>query len=87
MKESQIQKQILDYLNSLLYCWAIKVISANERGTPDILCSYNGMFYAFEVKVPTNGLSKIQEAQHKRIKKAGAKVYIVSSVEEVKATL
>lgn len=49
-KESLIQMDILKYLNSLPMCKAIKVMSANEAGTPDIFCVYRGVPLIIEVK-------------------------------------
>ncbi len=42
--ESKIQKEILDYLNGLPFTVAWKVMQANERGVPDILCCLCGLF-------------------------------------------
>ena len=41
--EQQIQKQILDYLSSLPNTYAVKIISANRSGIPDILTFQGGV--------------------------------------------
>jgi len=49
-KESLIQYDILKYLNGLPNCKAVKILKANEEGTPDIFCCYRGMAIVLEVK-------------------------------------
>ncbi|MDD4987200.1 MAG: hypothetical protein PHQ43_15795 [Dehalococcoidales bacterium] len=82
MKESRLQKKILDYLNSLEYCVAYKIIQANERGVPDIMAVLRGHPMFFEVKV-NSPLSAVQRYQADRLMRAGATVHIVYSVQEV----
>jgi hypothetical protein len=82
--ESYIQKQILQFLRSLPWCRPFKIIAANERGVPDIICCLNGRFIAFEVKRPGAKPTQLQDVQHQRIVSAGGKVHIVTSLDEVK---
>jgi len=49
-EEGKIQKKILDYLNGLDCCKAVKVMEANEAGTPDIACCWRGRMVMLEVK-------------------------------------
>ena len=56
-------------------------------GLPDIICCYRGRFVAFEVKVPGNKLTKLQETMIMKIEAAEGKAYKVTSVEEVKSIL
>lgn len=65
----------------------MKVINCNKNGTPDILASYKGQFYAFEVKTPTGRVAPIQTYQHEQIAQAGGVVSVVRSVDEVKEVL
>jgi Holliday junction resolvase len=58
-----LQSKILKYLEGLDHCWAVKVISSNKRGCPDILCCYRGMFLAIEVKEGSGRATAIQKAQ------------------------
>lgn len=83
MSESKIQSDILAYLRTLPNCKPIKIIAANERGIPDILCCYKGRFVAFEVKQPGKQLEPIQLAQAAEIIKAGGECFLVRSVKEV----
>jgi hypothetical protein len=68
--ESQIQKEILDLLNRLPYTVAWKVMQANERGVPDILCCFCGLFVGIEIKRPGGKLTTIQSIQGGRIARA-----------------
>ncbi len=82
MKESQLQKKILDYLNSLEHCVAYKIIQANERGVPDIVATLRGRALFFEVKVDSP-VSKVQQYQVARLVRAGATAHIVHSIQAV----
>jgi Holliday junction resolvase len=83
MLESSIQKKISNYLSGLPDCWNVKVMSANKRGTPDILAVINGRFVAIEVKTEKGKASAIQQAQIRRIQQAGGVAFIAKSVDEV----
>ena len=87
MKEAVIQLKILKYLNSLPGCWAIKVISANQRGVPDIVGCCRGQFIALEVKSKGNKPSTIQQAQLKAIEAAGGIAAVVTSLQAVQALI
>lgn len=76
--ETAIQKEILDLLNGLPYTVAWKVMQANERGVPDVLCCHNGRFIGIEVKKPGGKLSAIQIEQGKRIQDAKG-IWIVTN--------
>jgi len=82
--ESKIQKEILDYLNGLPFTVAWKVMQANERGVPDVLCCHNGRFVGIEVKRPDEEESTIQEEQGLRITLANGIYFVATSVEDVK---
>jgi len=82
---SKLQSEILKYLKSLPQCWAIKVITANERGCPDILCCYRGTFIAIEVKEGNDAISPIQEEQLGAIGDACGVRIIGRDIETVRA--
>ena len=82
--EAYIQKEILQYLRSLPQCRPFKIIVANERGVPDIICCLNGRFVGFEVKRPGAKPTRIQDAQRERIGVAGGTVYVVTSLDDTK---
>ncbi len=87
MKEAVVQLKILKYLNSLPGCWAIKVISANQRGVPDIVGCFRGRFISLELKSRGNKPSKIQQAQLKAIQAAGGIADVVTSLQAVQALI
>ena len=83
--EKKIQSKILNYLKN--HCWAVKVVQANMRGCPDILCCYQGEFFAFEVKRAGSKASPIQREQINSIMNNGGRAYTVYSLKEVKEIL
>ena len=86
--ERLIQSEILHYIRTQRRdVFAFKVITANERGIPDIVCCKDGRFIALEVKRPGEHMTPIQMAQMRRVNEAGGTVYVVHSVEEVKEIL
>jgi len=85
--ESKIQRQILDYLDTIPNLYAIKVLTANVRGVPDILCCHKSKFIAFEVKSKWNLTTAIQRYNLDTIIKAGGTAAVVRSVSEVKRIL
>jgi hypothetical protein len=88
MKESKIQRKIIDYINTIGYC--VKIISANKSGEPDIIAcipnlSGRGIFYAFEVKNVYGGItSDLQLYKIDKINNSGGFAYVVNSLEKVK---
>lgn len=86
MKESDIQKKIIDYLHSL-GAYTVKVIQANKNGVPDILVSLNGKFIGLEVKTEKGIPSALQLRNIKQIKRTGGIAGIVRSVDDVKNLL
>ncbi len=90
MKESAVQKKIIDYLHSV-GAWTVKTIQCNKAGVPDILCCYKGRFLAFEVKrdmyAKMNETSELQQRTIKQIIAAGGVAGVVTCVTEVKDIL
>ena len=88
MKEQDIQRKIIKYLESV-GAYVVKVVASNKSGTPDILACYRGIFLAIEVKRPetkTNG-SELQEYNIKKIKEAGGVAIVSWDLDAVKATI
>ena len=82
--EQQIQKKILNYLNSV-GCYTIKVISASKSGVPDIVGCYEGVFFGIEVKTPSTigNVSKLQEYNIDQIRISGGHSIVAADVETV----
>jgi len=86
MKESVIQKKIIDLVRSH-GGYIIKVITATSSGVPDLIACVKGKFIAIEVKTPTGIISPLQERNIKQIHKAAGVGIIARSVEEVEDLL
>lgn len=65
----------------------ITVTAGMQRGTPDILCCYNGRFLGIEVKEGKDRLSEIQIAQGKQIEWAGGYFVVAACIEDVKEVM
>jgi hypothetical protein len=80
-RESIIQLDILKYLNGLANCKAIKIMAANEGGTPDIFCVYRGVPLIFEIKASEKDAMAAPESQKRQAMQmdqwlaAGARVF------------
>jgi len=81
--ESSIQSDILKYLRTIPKSFVYKHEPV-PTGIPDIHFIINGKSIWFEVKRSKNHKpTPIQKRTHKRLKKAGCKVYVVWSVNQV----
>ena len=91
-KESEIQKQILDWLNhSGFMAWKNHVgpvfmsgrMAPNPcKGSADIFAIKQGMFFAIEVKTPIGVLAPHQKLWLERARSYGAIALVATSVEE-----
>ncbi len=89
MLESDIVKAICRYLNGLDHCFFWKEHGGmyGRAGIPDIICCYNGRFFAFEVKNEKGKPTGLQTSTINKIIKAGGTALVVRSVDEVKSAL
>lgn len=88
--ETALTKRIERYLKLRGAYWVKQHGSARgRRGVPDLACTFRGISVWFEVKNPggTGRLSKQQELEIAKIRKAGGLVAVVESVEDVAETL
>ena len=87
-RESIIVRNIMNELRSR-GAWVFKVHGSPYQtvGVPDLLVSYQGRFYAMEVKQPGKKLAVIQEIVINDIRATGAIADRVESVEEAVALL
>lgn len=88
MKEQDIQRKIIKYLESV-GAYVVKIVASNKSGTPDILACYRGIFLAIEVKRPETktNVSELQEYNIKKIKEAGGVAIVSWDLDAVKATI
>ena len=86
MRESLIQKKILDYLNGLPNCYAVNNHGNGYQGAgrPDIFACYRGRFLALEVKNEKGQPTKLQLHELAKWQAAGAVAGIVRSVDDVR---
>lgn len=97
--ETQIQKDIIEYLEELQYnkkkCYVIRVnsgyaimagrvIKLAPEGTPDIIVCYKGKFIGLEVKSSTGKQRVKQKEAQDFIESAKGQYYIVRSLQAVK---
>lgn len=83
--ERSAQALILGYLNTV--CKAYR-LTAQRRGSPDVVAVYKGRFVAFEVK--REGKSKLKSNQVNELKsllECDAFAFFVKNLEEVKSSL
>jgi hypothetical protein len=96
MRESTIQKSILDYLKLRGDCWFTRLNSGKiqtawrswvqlaPKGSPDIIVCYQSKFISFEVKKPKEKQDPEQKKSEDKIKRSGGYYFVVRSVGEVK---
>lgn len=83
MTEQQIQKQIINYLESI-GAYTIKVITANHAGVPDIQACLQGKWISIECKVPGQQPEPLQFHHLNQIQKAGGLATWATSVDQIK---
>ena len=87
-RESRLRTNIVKALTGYSGVWFVTHQSGEqEKGLPDIIGCYQGQFYGIEVKMPgkIHTLSKRQEYVLKRIRDAGGKSVVVTSVDDALA--
>lgn len=85
--ERSAQALILGYLNTV--CKAYR-LTAQRRGSPDVVAVYKGRFVAFEVKREGKSKSKLKSNQVNELKsllECDAFAFFVKNLEEVKSSL
>ena len=85
MKESVLQKQVIEWLRSIgAYVVNIHGSPMQERGIPDLLICYLGHFVGMELKVPGKEPDDYQEYHLERIVAAGGVGCSVTTLDEAK---
>lgn len=89
IRESIIQKRILEYLNGLPGCKAYNMHGNGYQGAgrPDIIACCRGQFLALEVKTDNGQPTRLQLHELEKWREAGAVASVVHSVEEVKTLI
>jgi hypothetical protein len=88
--ESKIQREIIEYLNSLPEAYVYNAVgnAVSAKGTSDLLVCYKGLFLALEVKRPDGSyaLQTDQAIRQRQVRKAHGIAEVVTSIKDV-ATL
>lgn len=89
MTEQQIQKKIINLLESEYDAYVVKVISASKSGVPDVLACIEGKFVGIEVKKPStkDNVSKLQEYNLDKITKSGGFSMVAWDVDMVRSRI
>jgi Holliday junction resolvase len=82
--ESQIQKEIVDYLESKGH-YVIKIVRANKVGVADLAVCYDGRYIAIEVKAigKKKNTTKLQDFHMELVHRSGGKAFVADSVYDV----
>ena len=76
-QEAKLQSEVLKFLKGL-DVYAIKVISGNKAGVPDILSCIDGNFVGIEVKSDKGIQSKLQKYNQQKIEMEGGRYFLLS---------
>ncbi len=87
MLEKPIRTKIAKWLNSLDQGYFEVSGPGSPTGKPDITGVLKGRYVAVEVKGPKGTVKKHQEYVHKKLRAAGAIVFVAHSLSEAKLKL
>jgi len=87
MTETQLKNKVTLFLNTIPDIYVRKISDRYSSGYPDIWGCLKGKFFAIELKTEKGRTSAIQEYEMKMIRKAGGRVAVCRSVDEVKEFL
>lgn len=82
MTETQLVSSLKKWLNSLENSVFYKIHGSQfmENGIPDLVGTYNGIFVGIETKVKKGKTSPVQDYQIKRLRNAGASIFVINEV-------
>lgn len=89
--EKDIQREIVKHLKDS--GWEVMVIRErfagrpSDPGIPDVVAIKSGRTMWLEVKRPNGIVRKTQVKRHKDMRSQGAEVYVVRSIEDVRAAI
>jgi hypothetical protein len=85
MSEARLRTRIVKALTAYSGYWFIThQTGTQEKGLPDVMGVYSGMFYALEIKLPGKEytLTQRQSWVLKKIRLAGGKAAVITSVDD-----
>ena len=85
LSETKLKNKVIQFIRRQYPdAWIYKAADRFTSGIPDLLLCKKGRFYAIELKVGSNKATPIQEFVMREICKAGGRVSVCRSVEDVK---
>jgi hypothetical protein len=85
--ETQIQREIINYLSTLPNSYIIRNVNTNVIGNPDLTVALNGKFIAIEIKKPHQKPRLNQLQRISQIIKANGIAFYTDSIEDLKSKL
>jgi hypothetical protein len=79
MKESQIQSQIITYLEANGWL-VVKIMQSNKNGWPDLQAFKDSRCIFIEVKTPSGRLSELQKYRITQLTDKGFNCYVITSL-------
>ena len=88
LSETRLKEKVLAMLKKEFRdAWVYKTSDRWKSGIPDILVCKEGRFFAVELKVGNNKATRLQLYVLKQIKRAGGRVAVCRSVDQVRSLL
>jgi len=88
LSETRLKEKVLAMLKKEFPdAWVYKTADRWKAGIPDVLVCRKGRFYATELKVGDNKATRLQLYVLKQIKRAGGRVAVCRSVDQVRNLL
>ncbi len=85
--ESNVQTEIINYIEKVLKGYCVKIIRCNKNGFPDLHFLINGVPYYCEVKQKGKTARPLQEFRIKEINKFGGIAFQSDSLQDFKQQL
>jgi len=82
--ESEVQKEIIDYLEGKGY-YVIKIVRANKSGVSDLAVCADGKFIAIEVKAEgkKRTVTRLQQHHQYLVTQSGGKAFVADNLWDV----
>ena len=82
MTESQLQAKLIKRFEKSGWM-AVKLISTNTNGIPDLMCLKAGRVVFVEVKRKGGVVSELQKYRHDQLRKQGFQVFIIDDLQQI----
>jgi len=78
MRESAFSKKVITQLKGIPKTYVIRTQAGSIAGIPDLIICCNGLFFAWELKVPPNKPTKLQSYTIEKIREAKGVASVVT---------